>query len=77
MQLEKGGKFIMERIKLREIRKNKGLTQKKVAEVIGVSRPMYTSIENGTRNPSLRVVQNIIDFFGDEAKEAFFNNEVA
>ncbi|MBM7623747.1 helix-turn-helix transcriptional regulator [Sporohalobacter salinus] len=67
----------MERIKLREIRKNKGLTQKKVAEVIGVSRPMYTSIENGTRNPSLRVVQNIIDFFGDEAKEAFFNNEVA
>ena len=41
--------------KLKELRKEKNLTQKEVADYIGVTRPMYTNIENGVKNPSLKV----------------------
>lgn len=67
----------MKRKKLKRLRKNKNLTQKEVAKLIGISRPMYTSIENGTRNPSLEVMQKIVKLFGDESKDIFFSNEVA
>jgi putative transcriptional regulator len=62
----------MARDKLKKLRKDKGLTQKEVADKIGVSRSMYTSIESGTRDPSLKVMQRIVDFFGDRVKEIFF-----
>jgi putative transcriptional regulator len=63
--------------KLKKLRKSNDLTQKDVAELIGISRPMYNMIENGIRNPSLEVMQKIVDLFGDEAKDIFFNNGVA
>ncbi|SFL09509.1 helix-turn-helix transcriptional regulator [Halanaerobium salsuginis] len=63
--------------KLKKLRKNNDLTQKDVAELIGISRPMYNMIENGIRNPSLEVMQKIVDLFGEEAKDIFFNNGVA
>ncbi len=63
--------------KLKKLRNDNDLTQKDVAELIGISRPMYNMIENGIRNPSLEVMQKIVDLFGEEAKDIFFNNGVA
>ena len=67
----------MKRKKLKYLRKQKGLTQKEVAENIGISRPMYTNIENGNRNPSLGIMKKIVKLLGEEAKDIFFDSEVA
>lgn len=47
------------RSKLRELRKNKNMTQKEMAEKIKVSRPYYTNIELGHKEPSFRVARDI------------------
>lgn len=63
--------------KLKQLRKEKGLTHKETAKILAISRSMYTMIENGTRKPSLKVMQKMVDYFGEEAKDIFFNNQVA
>lgn len=37
--------------KIKKARLEKGLTQKEIAQKIGISQPTYTQWENGTRNP--------------------------
>lgn len=62
---------------LKETREQSGLTQKELAHRIGVSRPAYTMIENGSRNPSVGIAKRIglaleIDwtyFFASECNE--------
>lgn len=44
---------------LKEIRDGKGLTQEQVAILAGISRSHYTSIEIGTKTPSVEVAKNI------------------
>lgn len=44
---------------LRDIRKDAEMTQKKVSKLIGVSRPVYTRIENGSRKPSVEIAKKI------------------
>lgn len=63
--------------KLKKMRLERNLTHKEVAIELGISRAMYTLIENGDRNPSIKIMQRIVMLFGDEAKDIFFNNEVA
>mgnify|MGYP006300024269 CR=1 FL=1 len=63
--------------KLKQLRLEKGLSQKEVAKYADISRAYYTMIENGDRTPSMRVMQNIVKLFGPEAKDIFFNDEVA
>lgn len=40
-------------------RKSKGLTQKQVAEIAGISRTAYTNIELGTAMPSVKTAISI------------------
>ena len=47
------------REKLRQMRKAQGFTQHAFAEAIGVSRPSYVNIENGRRNPPLKLAIKI------------------
>jgi transcriptional regulator with XRE-family HTH domain len=62
---------------LRNIRIEKGLTQKIVAERAGITQPSYHLIECGENNPSVdtaRKIANILDFdwtqfFPDEKGE--------
>lgn len=49
---------------LKDIRKDKGLTQEQVASEIYINRSYYTQIENGTRNPSIHVAKKIADLLG-------------
>lgn len=45
--------------RLKELRKNRGFTQKSLAEEIGVSQACISRIESGADEPSLRVFLKI------------------
>lgn len=44
---------------LLEARKSKGLTQEQVAKTCGISRQYYTTIENGTRDCTVKTAKKI------------------
>lgn len=50
--------------KIRDVRKQKGLTQKELADRIGISYVNISRIETGDRNPSYRVIEIIADAMG-------------
>lgn len=52
------------RLWLKELRLEKGLTQKDVAEKCNVERAYYTMIETGVRNPSVNVAKAIANIMG-------------
>lgn len=49
--------------KLKELRKNSALTQKQIADVIGIDRSTYSYYENGKASPSLEVLIKIAKVF--------------
>ncbi len=49
--------------KLKELRKNSALTQKQIADVIGIDRSTYSYYENGKASPSLEVLVKIAKVF--------------
>lgn len=63
---------------LKDARIHKGLTQKKVSELIEISQPSYHQIECGDNNPSVETAKKIAavlgfdwtEFFPDETKGA-------
>ncbi len=59
--------------RLREMRRTRGVTQKQMAEAIGVSPAYLSALEHGRRGtPSWAMVQAIIGYFNviwDEAEE--------
>ena len=61
----------MKRADLLKIRKEKGLTQEEIARNTGINRSYYGLIENGNRNPSLKVAIRIAGFLNVKLKEIF------
>ena len=49
--------------KLKEMRKLYGLTQRQVAEALGISQPSYIRYENGTSEPTLENLVKLADLF--------------
>lgn len=49
---------------LRDIRRIKGMTEKQVADTVGISQAAYHFIEHGQRNPTPSVAQRIADVLG-------------
>lgn len=49
--------------KLKELRKNSALTQKQIADVLGIDRSTYSYYENGKASPSLAVLMRIAKVF--------------
>lgn len=49
---------------LKEFREEKGLTTYEVAEKIGISQSLYSSIENGARGVTVKNAQKIGQFYG-------------
>ena len=56
----------MKRAELKAFRVSKGLTQKAVAEMLGVSTSHYACIEQGTHNPSNKLVKEFCRVFGSK-----------
>ncbi len=49
--------------RLKELRNQKGIYQKELAGILGVSRPTITQYEQGKRNPDTDMLNNIADYF--------------
>ena len=52
-------------------RKEKGLTQKQLSELTGISQADISRIENGTRNPSLGMIKRLAAGMGMQLKLEF------
>lgn len=50
--------------RVRKLRKQKGLTQEKLAERAGIDYSYLNLIENGKRNPSLKVMAKLSRILG-------------
>jgi putative transcriptional regulator len=60
---------------LEEIRKNRGLRQEELADILSVSRQTIGSLENGRYNPSILLAFKISRFFGMPIDEIFIYEE--
>ena len=58
-------------IRLRELRKNEGISQEKFALRIGMDRTYYAFVEAGKRNISLINIKKIADGFGISLSDMF------
>lgn len=65
----------MKREQLIKTRKQFGMTQADLARAVGVHRSYYGLIENGNRNPTLRIATSIATAL-DSSIEQLFPNDV-
>ena len=56
----------MKRAELKAFRTSKGFTQKDGAETLGIATSHYACIEQGTHNPSTKLVKAFCKVFGKE-----------
>lgn len=57
--------------RLEEIRKERGITQEELANVLEVSRQTIGSLENGRYNPSIILAFKIAKYFGLTIEDIF------
>ena len=56
---------------LAQLRREKGMTQKELAERTGIDQADLSKLENGTRNPSLKLLKRLADGMGMDLKLVF------
>lgn len=56
---------------LRKIRHKKGLTQKDVADMLGIDRTTYTKYETGAAEPPFRTIKAIADIYNTDYNTLF------
>lgn len=61
--------------RLEEIRKSRGITQEKLANILEVSRQTIGSLENGRYNPSIILAFKIAKFFKLTIEDIFIYEE--
>ena len=61
--------------KIKEFRKEKGITQDELALAVGVTRQTVISLENGRYNASLQLAHKISKYFGKTIEEVFIFEE--
>lgn len=57
--------------KLKELRREHGLTQEELAQALGVTRQTIIAIENNKYDPSLRLALRISQFFNTPVEDIF------
>ena len=60
---------------IREMRKDKKITQDDLAAAVGVTRQTVISLENGKYNASLQLAYKISKYFGKSIEEVFIFEE--
>lgn len=60
-----------------EARISQNLTQKELAERTGINQADISKLENGTRNPSLKLLKRLADGMGMTLKIEFIPKEIA
>jgi len=61
--------------RLEQIRKDRGITQEELANILEVSRQTVNSLENGRYNPSIVLAFKIAKVFGLQIEEIFIYEE--
>lgn len=61
--------------KIKELRKEKSITQDELALAVGVTRQTVISLENGKYNASLLLAHKISKYFGMSIEEVFIFEE--
>ena len=51
-------------ISIKELRKERSMTQKELADVLGISKSTVSLYETGRRTPDLKMIMKICDVFG-------------
>jgi len=62
--------------KLKEVRRNKKMTAREVAEKVGISKPFYCQIENCKRRLSYDTAVKIANVFGVKPDYLFYDDTV-
>ncbi len=57
--------------KVKELRSNKGISQKKLADAIGVAQSSINYWEKGQRTPSVAAAQKLADYFNITLDELY------
>lgn len=60
---------------IRDARKELGKTQIQVAQDLGISYSMYVKIELGRRNPSIKTMKKMSNYFKKTVDELFFTTK--
>lgn len=74
-QPQGGGRSMTVITNLKKLRKEKGITQLKLAEDLQVTRQTLSAIENNKYNPSLELALKISDYFNLTVNEIFMLEE--
>ncbi|SDM52993.1 helix-turn-helix transcriptional regulator [Acetanaerobacterium elongatum] len=61
--------------RLEELRKERGLRQEELADILEVSRQTIGSLENGRYNPSILLAFKIARFFNKNIEDIFIYEE--
>lgn len=61
--------------KIKELRKERKVTQDELAGAVGVTRQTIISLENGKYNASLQLAHKIARYFGQSIEEIFIFEE--
>ena len=64
-----GGAALVNSIK--ELRENRGLTQKELGEKVGVSRQAINAIETGKFDPSIWLAYDLAKYFDSDIEKIF------
>ena len=60
---------------LEDLRKERGIKQEELADVLKVSRQTISSLENGRYNPSIILAFKIAEYFNKKIEEIFIYEE--
>lgn len=63
-------------LRLKELRLNKGLSQQKVADFLGVSQQAYANYESGKRKPEYDLIVKLSNFFGTTTDYLLGNTDI-
>lgn len=61
--------------RIKQLRKNKSITQDELAQALCVTRQTIISLENGRYNASLQLAHKIAAYFGKTIEEIFIFGE--
>lgn len=50
-------------MKLKQLRREKQLTQQDIATFLGITRAAYTNLENGKRQPDIETLSRLADYY--------------
>lgn len=59
--------------RIRKLREAKGMSQITLAEKIGIEQPHLSNLENGKKEPKLRVVEMLASGLGVSLRQLFWN----